>query len=211
MEPKSRGRTGPWGAHPGPVASSIARVSRDLSRCDEAIECTPRARSRSERRRDVSVERTAASANARRHTMLNGDQTYVAPHACASISGVTSGVQVKTMAQGGPLAPRLSSGYRAIWWPSRHLAPRCSRFGRLLPAWSSWRSRTRAAGGRVWALRSSVDRRIAMIGGAIPATDRRLIHPAWEFISLRTQPAPLRCALALSVGSIASGQVVIRV
>jgi hypothetical protein len=34
-----------------------------------------------------------------------------------------------------------------------------------------------------------------MKGGAIPTTGRRSIHPAWEFISLRTQPAPLRCAL----------------
>jgi hypothetical protein len=34
-----------------------------------------------------------------------------------------------------------------------------------------------------------------MTGSAIPTTGRRLINPAWEFISLRTQPAPLRCAL----------------
>jgi hypothetical protein len=51
------------------------------------------------------------------------------------------------------------------------------------------------AGGRVCALRSSVDHRIVMTNGAIPATGRRSIHPAWEFISLRTQPDPLRCAL----------------
>jgi hypothetical protein len=43
--------------------------------------------------------------------------------------------------------------------------------------------------------RSSVNRRIAMIGGAIPTTGRRTIDPAWEFISLGTQPASLRCAL----------------
>jgi hypothetical protein len=39
-----------------------------------------------------------------------------------------------------------------------------------------------------------------MTGGAIPTTGRRSIHSAWEFISLRTQPAPLRCALALFAG-----------
>jgi hypothetical protein len=48
-----------------------------------------------------------------------------------------------------------------------------------------------------------------MTGGAIPATGRRAIHPAWEFISLRTQPAPLRCALTLRVGHSAPGQSVI--
>jgi hypothetical protein len=42
-----------------------------------------------------------------------------------------------------------------------------------------------------------------MSGGAIPTTGRRTIHPAWEFISLRTQPAPLRCALALRVSAFA--------
>jgi hypothetical protein len=41
-----------------------------------------------------------------------------------------------------------------------------------------------------------------MSGGAIPATGRRTINPAWEFISLRTQPAPLRCALALRVDTL---------
>jgi hypothetical protein len=38
-----------------------------------------------------------------------------------------------------------------------------------------------------------------MMGGAIPTTGRRAINPAWESISLRTQPDPLRCALALRV------------
>jgi hypothetical protein len=39
-----------------------------------------------------------------------------------------------------------------------------------------------------------------MTGGVIPTTSRRPIHPAWEFISLVTQPAPLRCALTFDVG-----------
>jgi hypothetical protein len=33
--------------------------------------------------------------------------------------------------------------------------------------------------------------------GAISTTGRRRIHPAVQFISLGTQPAPLRCALTL--------------
>ena len=52
----------------------------------------------------------------------------------------------------------------------------------------------RAAGHGV----SSVDHRIAMIGGAIPTTRRRPIHPAWEFISRRSpaRAAALRVAVA---------------
>jgi hypothetical protein len=60
------------------------------------------------------------------------------------------------------------------------------------------RSRTRALATRVWARRSSVDHRIAMIGGAIPTTGRRSIHPAWESISRRSpaRVAALRVDLA---------------
>ena len=69
---------------------------------------------------------------------------------------------------------------------------------RSTPARSSWRPRTRLLATRVWARRSSVDHRIA--------SDRRchlhdrsaLDHPAVQFISRRTQPAPLRCALTSS-------------
>ena len=42
---------------------------------------------------------------------------------------------------------------------------------------------------------SSVDRRITMTVRAISTTGQRLIYPAVQFISTRTQPAPLRCAL----------------
>ena len=45
---------------------------------------------------------------------------------------------------------------------------------------------------------SSVDHRIAMTVGAIPTTDRRPIHPAWESISRRSpaRAAALRVAVA---------------
>jgi len=39
-----------------------------------------------------------------------------------------------------------------------------------------------------------------MTGSAISTTGRRSIHPAVQFISLETQPAPLRCALPSLVG-----------
>jgi hypothetical protein len=48
-----------------------------------------------------------------------------------------------------------------------------------------------------------------MTGSAIPTTGRRPIHPAWESISLETQSAPLRCALALRMGPTGPGQPVI--
>ena len=58
------------------------------------------------------------------------------------------------------------------------------------------RTPARALATRVWAPRSSVNRRIMMTGSAISTTHRRLLHPAVQSISLWTQPAPLRCALA---------------
>jgi hypothetical protein len=53
----------------------------------------------------------------------------------------------------------------------------------------------RAAGHGV----SSVDYRIAMIGGAIPTTRRRSTRPG-NLSRVVAQPAPLRCALTLRVG-----------
>jgi hypothetical protein len=134
---------------------------------------------------------------------------YSAPRCapCDSARGSTAGLSGVTSAPGNQVH-QLDRGRIALELPrsavpAARRPPTRSVYGaeylvaEVLTGSKLWRSRTRLLATRVWAPRSSVDRRIVMTRCAISTTEGRRTTRPCKLSREETQPAPLRYALSL--------------